>query len=201
LLGLYYLLGSASELWARLAPVLPFSSTSSETLRVRLRDSSLAIIAGTLLSAAVQGASIGLGVYLAGVPDALFWSVAAAIATLVPLVGNALVWFPVLVYTLVTRRYEAALAIGIFGGLAPPVIDRVVRATTSSRMGRVHPMITLVGAIAGMRVAGVAGLILGPVALAMFFTVVQVYYRDYYGIETRDIDAGLTLPNAAEGRR
>ena len=181
LLGLYYLLGSASVLWAKLAPALPFSSASTELLRVRLHDSSLAIIAGTLLSAAVQGASIGFGFFLADVPEALFWSVAAAIATLVPLVGNALVWLPALLYTLVTRRYEGALAIGIFGGLAPPVIDRVVRATTSSRMGRVHPMITLVGAVAGMRVAGVAGLILGPVALAMFVALVQVYSRDYFG--------------------
>jgi predicted PurR-regulated permease PerM len=45
-------------------------------------------------------------------------------------------------------------------------------------------MITLVGAIAGMRVAGVAGLVLGPVALAMFFTLVDVYRRDYFGVET-----------------
>jgi len=188
LLGLYYLLGSASVLWANLAPVLPFSAASAETLRVRLHDSSLAIIAGTLLSAAVQGASIGLGFVLAGLPDALFWSVAAAIATLVPLVGNALVWLPALLYMLATRRYEGVLAIGIFGGLAPPIIDRVVRATTSRRMGRVHPMITLVGAIAGMRVAGVAGLIIGPVALAMFFTLVDVYRRDYFELETTRTD-------------
>lgn len=188
LLGLYYLLGSASALWAKLAPVLPFSSDSTEMLRVRLHDSSLAIIAGTLLSAAVQGASIGFGFFLAGLPEALFWSVAAAIATLVPLVGNALVWLPALLYTVITRHYEGALAIGIFGGLAPPLIDRVVRATTSSRMGQVHPMITLVGAVAGMRVAGVAGLILGPVALAMFFTLVDVYRRDYFGVETTRTD-------------
>jgi predicted PurR-regulated permease PerM len=184
LLGQYYLLVSGSVLWAKLAPMLPFSSASTETLRVRLHDASLAIIAGTLLSAAVQGASIGFGFLLAGIPEVLFWSVAAAIATLVPLVGNALVWVPALLYTVVTRRYEGALAIGIFGGLAPPIIDRVVRATTSSRMGRVHPMITLVGALAGMRVAGVAGLILGPVALAMFFTLIEVYRRDYIGVET-----------------
>jgi predicted PurR-regulated permease PerM len=184
LLGLYYLLGSASDVWAKLASVLPFSSASAETLRVRLHDSSVAIIAGTLLSAAVQGASIGFGFFLAGLPEALFWSVAAAIATLVPLVGNALVWLPALLYMVVMRRYEGAIAIGILGGLAPPIIDRVVRATTSSRMGSVHPMITLVGAIAGMRVAGVAGLVLGPVALAMFFTLVDVYRRDYFGVET-----------------
>ena len=185
LLGLYYLLLSAAEAWQKLKRALPFSSAGAETLRVRLQDTCLAIVAGTLLSAAVQGASIGFGFFLAGIPEALFWAVCAAIATLVPLVGNALVWFPALLFTIITRRYEGAIAIALLGGLAPPLIDRVVRATVSRRMGRVHPMTTLVGALAGIQVAGVAGLILGPVALDMFFALVEVYSQEY--LET---DAG-----------
>src|SRR5206468_8947149 len=101
----------------------------------------------------------------------------------VPLVGNALVWFPGLLSMIITRNYAGAIVIGIFGGLGPPLIDRVVRSTVSSRMGRVHPMITLVGALAGIQVAGVAGLILGPVALDMFFSLADVYSREYLGVD------------------
>ena len=178
-IGLYYLLLSASAIWRWLCQILPFSPAGNERLRVKLQDTSLAIVAGTLLSAAVQGASIGLGFFLAGTSDALFWAACGAVTTLVPLVGNALVWLPALVYMLVTGRFEGALFIGIFGGLGPPVIDRVVRSAVSSRIGSVHPMITLVGGIAGIRVAGVAGLILGPVALDMFVALVEVYSREY----------------------
>jgi predicted PurR-regulated permease PerM len=73
------------------------------------------------------------------------------------------------------------IAIAVFAGLLPPIIDRVVRATVSRRLGRVHPMITLIGALAGARIAGVAGLILGPVALAMFFALLEVYDKEYVG--------------------
>lgn len=183
LLGLYYLLLSASQVWRKIERVLPFSVTGAETLRVRLQTVSLAIVAGTVLSAAVQGASIGFGFHLAGIHDALFWAVCATVATLVPLVGNKLVWLPGLLFMVVTRRYEGAIFITIFGALACPLIDRVVRSTVSSGIGHVHPMITLVGALAGIQVAGVAGLVLGPIAPDMFFSLADLYGREYLGVD------------------
>jgi predicted PurR-regulated permease PerM len=61
LLGLYYLLGSASDLWPRFARLLPLSPAGAETLRIRFRDITQGMVAGTLLSAAIQGVSIGTG--------------------------------------------------------------------------------------------------------------------------------------------
>jgi predicted PurR-regulated permease PerM len=179
LLGLFYLLGAAATSWPRFARVVPLSPTGVETLRVRFRDVTQGIVAGSLLSAAVQGAAIGIGFRLAGLPDSLFWGACAAIATLVPVVGNALVWVPALLLLILRQQYAGAIAIGVFGGLFPPVIDRVVRANISRRLGSVHPMITLVGALVGVHFAGVAGLILGPVALAMFFALIDVYDKEY----------------------
>jgi predicted PurR-regulated permease PerM len=181
LLGLYYLLDSASTSWPRFARLLPLSSDGAETLRTRFRDITQGMVAGTLLSSAVQGASIGTGFWVAGLPDALFWGVCAGIATLVPVVGNNIVSVPAAFLLILRQDYKGVIAIIVFAGLFPPVIDRVVRATVSRRLGSVHPMITLIGALAGARIAGVAGLILGPVALAMFFALLEVYDTEYVG--------------------
>jgi predicted PurR-regulated permease PerM len=45
-------------------------------------------------------------------------------------------------------------------------------------MGSVHPMVTVVGALVGVGIAGAAGLILGPVALAMFFVLLEIYDKE-----------------------
>jgi predicted PurR-regulated permease PerM len=50
-------------------------------------------------------------------------------------------------------------------------------------------MITVVGALAGVSVAGVAGLILGPVALAMFFELLEVYDKEYVSFSEGSISA------------
>jgi predicted PurR-regulated permease PerM len=139
----------------------------------------MGVVAGTMLSAAVQGVSIGIGFRLAGMDDALFWGACGAIATLIPVVGNALVWLPALVLMIVRHNVPGAIAIGIFGALMNGIIDRVVRATVSRHVGSVHPMITLVGALVGMQIAGVAGIILGPVALALFFALLDTYRHEY----------------------
>jgi predicted PurR-regulated permease PerM len=178
LLGLYYLLGGVSTSWPRFARLLPLTPASVETLRVRFRDITQGMVVGTLLSAAIQGVAIGTGFWLAGVPDALFWGAAAAIATLIPVVGNAIVSVPALLLLVLRQNYSGAIAIAVFSGPLPPIIDRVVRATVSRRVGRVHPMVTLVGALVGAAIAGVAGLILGPVALAMFFVLLDVYEKE-----------------------
>ncbi|HEX6626671.1 MAG TPA: AI-2E family transporter, partial [Gemmatimonadaceae bacterium] len=182
-LGLFYLLGSAPKLWPRFARLLPFSSAGAETLRIRFRDITQGMVAGTMLSSAVQGVAIGTGFWFAGLPDPVFWGACAAITTLVPVVGNALVSGPALLLLLVRQNYTGVIAILVFAGLLPPIIDRVVRATVSRRMGRVHPMITVVGAFIGALIAGVPGLILGPVALAMFFVLLEVYERESVGVQ------------------
>jgi predicted PurR-regulated permease PerM len=195
LLGLYYLLTASPASWPQFARALPLSLSGAASLRVRLRDITQGIVAGTLLSAVVQGAAIGLGLWLAGVPDALFWSACAAIATLVPLVGNALVWLPALLLMIGRQHYSGAIAIAICGGGMPPIIDRVVRATVSRRVGSVHPMVTLVGALAGMRLAGIPGIILGPVALAMFLALVDVYRSEYVAADA----SGNMMAEASAG--
>jgi predicted PurR-regulated permease PerM len=178
LLGLYYLLGSASELWPRFARLLPFSPDGAESLRTRFRDITQGMVAGTLLSAAIQGVSIGTGFWVAGLPDPVFWGATAAVTTLVPVVGNALVSVPAILLLILRQDFRGVIAIAIFAGPFPPIIDRVVRASVSRRMGSVHPMVTLVGALVGAGIAGVAGLILGPVALAMFFVLLEVYEKE-----------------------
>ncbi|HKR08705.1 MAG TPA: AI-2E family transporter [Gemmatimonadaceae bacterium] len=181
LFGLYYLLGEASGMWPKFARLLPMSHEGTETLRTRFRDITQGMVAGTLLSAAIQGAAIGTGFLIAGLPDPLFWGACAAITTLVPVVGNAIVSVPALLLLILRQNYGGAIAMAVFSGALPPIIDRVVRATVSRRMGRVHPMVTIVGALVGVGVAGVAGLILGPVALAMFFVLLEIYEKEPAG--------------------
>jgi len=43
----------------------------------------------------------------------------------------------------------------------------------------VHPLVTLVGAFAGVRLFGLTGLLLGPLAISCFFEIVRVYGQEY----------------------
>jgi predicted PurR-regulated permease PerM len=47
-------------------------------------------------------------------------------------------------------------------------------------VSNIHPLITLVGAFAGVKYFGLLGLLLGPLAIAYLFELLR-FYREEYG--------------------
>jgi predicted PurR-regulated permease PerM len=69
--------------------------------------------------------------------------------------------------------------LGLIGAIVVANVDNVVRPVVYRRVSRVHPMITLVGAFAGIRYFGPLGVLFGPLGLAYFFEVLALYRREY----------------------
>ena len=177
--GLYYLLLRGDELWRRVRPVLPFSADATEGLRVRFRSVTHATILGTLAIAALQGTAAGLAFWFIGLPHPLVWGVLTAFGAVVPVIGSGLVWIPATLILLVTGRSADALALGAIGAIVVANVDNLARPVIYRRISRIHPMITLVGAFAGVRYFGVLGVLFGPLGLAYFFEVLALYRREY----------------------
>jgi predicted PurR-regulated permease PerM len=177
--GMYYLLLRGSELWHHVRGALPFSPGASEHLRVRFRKVTYATILGTLTIAALQGTVAGVAFWLVGLPHPLVWGVLTAFGAVVPVIGSGLVWIPATIVLLVLGRYGDAIALGVIGGIVVANVDNVARPLIYRRVSRIHPMITLVGAFAGIRYFGVLGVLFGPLGLAYFFEVLAIYRREY----------------------
>lgn len=177
--GLYYLLPSAHTVWERVAVLLPFTPESTEMLRARFQSVTEAMLLGTALTAVLQGAIIGTGFWLVGLPSAVFWGVITAIASILPVLGSALVWLPAALVLVVGHRYGAALALVAIGAGLASNIDNVIRPIVYRRVSDIHPLTTLVGAFAGVSLFGLIGLLLGPLAISYFFELVQIYQREF----------------------
>src|SRR5881628_1090217 len=94
LFGLYYLLLRPQETWEAVQPYIPFSAKNTEKLRQRFRDVTTSTIIGTGVTAAIQGTLVGLGFWLTGLPNAVFWGVVTMVFAILPVVGSGLVWGP-----------------------------------------------------------------------------------------------------------
>ena len=182
--ALYYLLLSANAAWRWVAELLPFSRGSTDLLRERFKSVTEATLIGTALTAVLQGALIGVGFWVTGLPNAVFWGVITAFASILPVLGSALVWLPAVVVLLVQQRYGAALGLLAIGGLVASNIDNVVRPVVYRRVSDVHPLTTLVGAFAGVSLFGLVGVLLGPLAITYFFELLAIYEKEYGGART-----------------
>lgn len=175
LFGLYYLLLDGGALWRRVAPLLPVSPAAAEQLRDRFVVVTEAMLLGTLLTAVMQGLVVGAGFALVGLRAPVLWGVVTACVSVLPILGSALVWLPGVVVLVLQDRYGAALLLGVLGAGVASNLDNVIRLIVYRRVSDIHPMLTLVGAFAGVGVFGVAGVLLGPLALSYFFELLAVH--------------------------
>jgi len=58
-------------------------------------------------------------------------------------------------------------------------VDYVIRPRVFSRWANVHPLVTLIGALAGVPYFGILGLLIGPLALSYFFELIKMYREEY----------------------
>jgi len=177
--GLYYLLLNPRGAWRAVEPYIPFSKPNIEILRERFRSVTAATVVGSGLTAVILGVLVGISFVIVGLSDPVFWGVVTAVFAILPVVGSGLVWGPAAITLLIRQRYPAAIFLLVLGLVVLPNVENLVRPFVFRRYSQIHPMITLVGAVAGVSYFGLLGLLLGPLALSYFFELIRMYREEY----------------------
>jgi predicted PurR-regulated permease PerM len=179
LFGLFYLLLRPGEIWQSVLPYIPFSTQNAEVLRQRFRNVTVSTIVGTGVVAAIQGVAVGFGFWFTGLSNALFWGVVTMVFAILPVVGSGLVWGPGAIALALGGRWGAGIGLAIWGVVVVGNVDYVVRPIIFRRWANIHPLVTLVGALAGVPYFGLLGLLIGPLALSYFFELIRMYREEY----------------------
>jgi len=174
LFGTYYLLMAGDWMWSQSKRLLPFCPTTSEVLRARFHLVTEAMLLGVVAAGAAQGTLVAAALALLGFDHALFWGAATAACSVIPMFGSGIVWLPASAFLLASGRGGAALALLAFGALVVANVDNLLRLVVYKRVSEIHPMVTLIGAFAGVRAFGLAGLLIGPLLLSYAIELVRV---------------------------
>ncbi|HEX9581150.1 MAG TPA: AI-2E family transporter [Gemmatimonadales bacterium] len=177
--ALYYLLLRPHETWEMTRPYIPFSAANTEKLRQRFRDVTTSTLIGTLLIAVVQGALIALAFWVLDLSSAVFWGFVTAVFAILPLVGSGMVWGPGAISLVLDGRTPAAIGLAVWGVAVVGMVDNIIRPMVYRRWAQIHPLVTLVGAIAGVRYLGILGILVGPLGLSYFFELIRMYRAEY----------------------
>ncbi|MGH7584472.1 MAG: AI-2E family transporter [Gemmatimonadales bacterium] len=179
LFGLYYLLIDPLRAWQGLRPYIPFSDDNVELLKERFEHVTKSTIIGSGLSAVLQGVLISLAFLVTGLADPVFWGAVTAVFAMLPVVGTAMVWIPAAVVLFLQGHVGYGVLMIAWGALAGALVDHVFRPFVAGRYAEIHPLIILVGAVAGVNYLGIIGLLIGPLALSYFFELLRMYQKEY----------------------
>ncbi|HEV8445404.1 MAG TPA: AI-2E family transporter [Gemmatimonadaceae bacterium] len=175
LFGLYYLLLNAPALWTRVKRLIGLPESVADLLAVRFGAITDALLLGTMLTCALQGTIVGIAFALVGLHPAVLWGFVTACAAVLPILGSGFVWLPGIVVLLFTHRFGAAALLAFLGGGIASNVDNVVRLIVYRRVSGIHPMVTLIGVFAGVRMFGLMGAFIGPLVLSCFVELLSVY--------------------------
>ena len=176
---LYFMLISRKSIERYVFSMLPFSDNNKHAVMDEVRSMVRSNAMGIPLLAIIQGIIAAIGYWVAGVPSPFLFGVITAFATIVPLVGTGLVWFPLVVYLALTGNWVAAIGLAVYCGLILINVDNVIRFILQKKLADTHPLITVFGVILGLKIFGFWGVIFGPLLLSMFFLLVNIFKREY----------------------
>ena len=130
-----------------------------------------ATVKGGVLVGAAQGSIGGVIMAFLGVPNALLWAIVMALSSLLPAVGTGIVWLPVSLYLFATTEVWRGLVMLVAGLLVIGSVDNVLRPILIGRETKIPDFLVLVTTLGGLAAFGFNGLLLGPVAAALFISV------------------------------
>jgi predicted PurR-regulated permease PerM len=168
MLSMHYILHNWQAVAVRAQQTLPLRPDYTATLFAEFRRVGRTTLLGTILTGLAQGVLATVGFWIAGVREPIFFGAAAAVVSLVPAVGAALVWLPVGI-ALVLEGHVARGVIELVWGatIVGGVCDYVIRPLPA--------LMTFAALLGGVQVFGLKGLIVGPVLMSLAVAVLRLY--------------------------
>ena len=176
---LYFMLMGINRLEASIVFFLPFTRSKIELFGRELVALTYSNSIGVPAIAFAQGIIGYIGYLIIGLPEAGFWAVITGFSSIIPIIGAGLVWLPVSIYFFAINHTWQGGFIFMWGLLVLGITDNVVRFVLAKKMADVHPIITVLGVIMGLKFFGITGLIFGPVLISFFIILLKIYYMEY----------------------
>ncbi|MFB6207799.1 MAG: AI-2E family transporter [Candidatus Nanohaloarchaea archaeon] len=176
---MYYFIKDGEAFMEWLKGMVPLPDELQETLYEKINFTTWAVIKGHVLVAIVQGLVAGVGLYLAGVPNYVFWTFIMLILAFLPIIGSFLVWGPASVYLFLKNEPAAGTFLLVYGIVAVGLTDNFLRPLLVDKRAELHPATIIIGVLGGVFIFGAPGLFIGPILLGVLKSVLAVFKNNY----------------------
>lgn len=178
---LYFMFVNGRVMEKTLQLYMPFRSDNVGLLEKEVHSMVVANAVGIPVVAFVQGLVGLIGYWLIGVKEPFFWFGITCIAGMLPVIGAALAYIPLIIIFLANGQLWQGFAMFMFGFGVIGTVDNVMRFSLLRKIGDVHPLITVFGVIAGISLFGFIGLIFGPLLISLLLLLIRIYMNEFVG--------------------
>jgi len=173
------LLPGFDKLVADLEDISPLGRDITQLYYTKTTAMITSLFKGIFLIAAIQGLSMGIFYWLAGIDAVLFFILITMFLAMVPVVGiSFLVIAMAVVFLLNDNPTSAAIVLFGFYGIVN-WIDVILRPRLVSKEAYMHFSLVLLGILGGLAFGGLLGMFYGPVVILLLVTTIDIYREQY----------------------
>ncbi len=195
LVVLFFLFRDGRDWVYRAGNLMPLSPAQVNRLLKNISDTIVANVYGIVTVGVAQGILTGIAMRIVSIPSSLLLGVAAAFASIIPVVGCALVWAPAGIYLLATGSTGKGIFMLIWGVGVVSTADNVIRPWVVSGKVELHPLVLLFFILGGVEAFGFLGIFIGPVVasvLAALFKMLREELHD--GLQPQETAESAAAP-------
>lgn len=181
----FYLLKDGPELTQKFKQLIPMTPVHQGHVYTKLKDTAFAVLYGSILIAAIQGALGALGFWVVGIKAPWLWGLIMTVFALIPFVGTTMIWLPAGIILIVQGAANSdpmliwkGIGLIIYGIIIVSSIDNILKPKIIGTKAGMHPVLILLGVLGGMAVFGFAGFLIGPMILAASKAFLDLYEKE-----------------------
>ncbi|MDA3856011.1 MAG: AI-2E family transporter [Candidatus Woesearchaeota archaeon] len=177
---MFYLILDKDKVIKLVCDILPFSKKNSQHLILESGKVTRAVLIGQVLTAIIQGFLGMISFIIAGVSGAFFWGFIMMILSVIPVIGAFLIWVPAGIFLLIEGQIWQGVFVLVWGVVVVSNVDNIVRPKLVGKFADIHPLEVFLGVIIGLSTFGMIGIVLGPLIVSLFKTLIKVYHQEYF---------------------
>ncbi|MCL2270257.1 MAG: AI-2E family transporter [Treponema sp.] len=158
---------------------IPIKNEYINTITRKFLDITRNLFLGYIMVALLQSVVAYIIFTIFNVKSALVLSVLAFLLVFVPMIGATIIYIPLTIFKIVNGNILGGVIFFIVSMVFISGIDNVLRPLFLKDRIQLHPLIIFFAILGGIAVFGFNGLILGPVLVILFLTVLDLFFIEH----------------------
>ena len=186
LILLFFLFRDGQKWVEGLGSLMPLAPAQTRELFQNIANTIIGNVYGIVSVGLVQGVLTGVAIAIVGLPSPLLLGIAAFFASILPVIGAALVWIPAALYLMFSGAIWKGVFVLLWGAVVISTADNVVRPWVVSGKVELHPLVLMFVILGGVQLFGFLGLFLGPVIVSVLAAVFHMLREElgYHRVES-----------------
>jgi predicted PurR-regulated permease PerM len=158
---------------------IPIKKEYIGTLTGKFMDITRNLFFGYIMVALIQAVMAYIIFSIFHVKGALVFAGVTFICVFIPMIGGGLVWLPLGIIRILSGNVIGGIVFLLVSGLFISLLDNFLRPMFLKDRIQLHPLIIFFAIMGGLTAFGFNGIILGPMVVILFLTVLDLFLMEH----------------------